>query len=136
MSDDEIERIVKDAEANAESDKKRREEADLRNEVDQLIFTTNKTVEELRDNDNISADEIEKAEAARDELQEAVEANDLDLMKEKRDNLNEVVQNLSVKLYEQAAQQAQAQGDAEDTGADSSSTDDDNIVDADFEEVD
>lgn len=136
LSDDEIERMVKDAEANAESDKKRREEADLRNEVDQLIFTTNKTVEELRDNDNISADEIEKAEAARDELQEAVEANDLDLMKEKRDNLNEVVQNLSVKLYEQAAQQAQAQGDAEDTGADSSSTDDDNIVDADFEEVD
>ena len=132
LSDEEIDRMVKDAEANAESDKKRREEADLRNEVDQMIFTTNKTLEELKDNNNISQEEIQKAEAARDELKEAVEANDLEAMKTKRDALNEVVQNLSIKLYEQAAQQAQAQqGEqaAEDAG-------DDNVVDADFEEVD
>ena len=134
LSDEEIERMVKDAEANAEIDKKRREEVDLRNEVDQMIFTTNKTIEELKDNDNISEDEIQKAEAARDELQAAVEANDLEQMKEKRDALNEVVQNLSVKLYEQAAQQAQAQQEAGTSEATDSS--DDNIVDADFEEVD
>ncbi|MBG9980014.1 molecular chaperone DnaK [Facklamia sp. DSM 111018] len=134
LSDEEIERMVKDAEANAEVDKKRREEVDLRNEVDQMIFTTNKTLEELKDNDNISEDEIQKAEAARDELQAAVEANDLDQMREKRDALNEVVQNLSVKLYEQAAQQAQAQQEAGASEATDSS--DDNIVDADFEEVD
>ena len=134
LSDEEIDRMVKDAEANAESDKKRREEADLRNEVDQLVFTTNKTLDELKGNDNISEDEIKKAEDARDELKAAVEANDLDQMKEKRDALMEVVQNLSVKLYEQAAKQAQSQEASQ--ANDGQSASDDNVVDADFEEVD
>ena len=134
LSDEEIDRMVKDAEANAESDKKRREEADLRNEVDQLIFTTNKTLDELKGNDNISEDEIKKAEDARDELKAAIEANDLDQMKEKRDALMEVVQNLSVKLYEQAAKQAQSQEASQ--ANDGQSASDDNVVDADFEEVD
>ncbi|MGF3066146.1 molecular chaperone DnaK [Facklamia sp. P12945] len=136
LSDEEIERMVKDAEANAESDKKRREEADLRNEVDQMIFTTNKTIDELKDNDNISEDELTKAETARDELKAAVEANDLEEMKTKRDALNEVIQNLSVKLYEQAAQQAQAAQENQTDASDAQSSSDDNIVDADFEEVD
>lgn len=137
LSDEEIDRMVKDAEANAESDKKRREEADLRNEVDQMIFTTNKTLEELKDNNTISQEEIQKAEAARDELKEAVEANDLEAMKTKRDALNEVVQNLSIKLYEQAAQQAQAQqGEQAAEGQAAEDAGDDNVVDADFEEVD
>lgn len=137
LSDEEIDRMVKDAEANAESDKKRREEADLRNEVDQMIFTANKTLEELKDNNNISQEEIQKAEAARDELKEAVEANDLEAMKTKRDALNEVVQNLSIKLYEQAAQQAQAQqGEQAAEGQAAEDAGDDNVVDADFEEVD
>ncbi|MBG9982332.1 molecular chaperone DnaK [Aerococcaceae bacterium DSM 111020] len=126
LSDEEIERMVKDAEANAEEDKKRREEADLRNEVDQLIFTTDKTLTELEG--KVSEDEVQKAKDARDELQAAVEANDIEQMKEKRDALNEIVQNLSVKLYEQAAQEAQAQSGEE-------SSDDDGVVDADFEEV-
>lgn len=129
LSEEEIERMVKDAEANAESDKKRREEADLRNEVDQLIFTTNKTLEELEG--KVSEEEIKKAQDARDALQEAVEANDLEQMKEKRDDLTKVVQDLSVKLYEQAAQEQQAQSEANASG-----DADDNVVDADFEEVD
>ncbi len=126
LSDEEIERMVKDAEANAEEDKKRREEADLRNEVDQLIFTTDKTLSELEG--KVSEDEVQKAKDARDELQAAVEENDIEQMKEKRDALNEIVQNLSVKLYEQAAQEAQTQSGEE-------SSDDDGVVDADFEEV-
>ena len=128
LSDEEIERMIKDAEANADSDKKRREEADLRNEVDQLIFTTNKTIDELKD--KVSEDEIKQAEAARDELQAAIEQNDLEAIKTKRDALNEIVQNLAVKLYEQAAQ-AQAASEGEGT-----SSQDDGVVDADFEEVD
>lgn len=128
LSDEEIERMIKDAEANADSDKKRREEADLRNEADQLIFTTNKTIDELKD--KVSEDEIKQAEAARDELQAAIEQNDLEAIKTKRDALNEIVQNLAVKLYEQAAQ-AQAASEGEDT-----SSQDDGVVDADFEEVD
>ena len=128
LSDEEIERMIKDAEANADSDKKRREEADLRNEADQLIFTTNKTIDELKD--KVSEDEIKQAEAARDELQAAIEQNDLEAIKTKRDALNEIVQNLAVKLYEQAAQ---AQAASEGEGA---SSQDDGVVDADFEEVD
>ncbi|MBG9983717.1 molecular chaperone DnaK [Aerococcaceae bacterium DSM 111022] len=127
LSDEEIERMVKDAEANAEEDKKRREEADLRNEVDQLIFTTDKTLKDLEG--KVSEEEVKQAQDARDELQAAVEANDTEQMKEKRDALNEIVQNLTVKLYEQAAQEAEAQGGAE-------SEDNDGVVDADFEEVD
>ncbi|MDT2767426.1 molecular chaperone DnaK [Globicatella sulfidifaciens] len=131
LTDEEIDRMVKDAEANAEADKARREEADLRNEVDQLIFATDKTLDELKD--KVSEEEVKEAEAARDELKAAVEANDLEAMKAKRDALNEVVQNLTVKLYEQAAAAQQAAAGAEAT---SDNQNDDGVVDADFEEVD
>ena len=132
LSDEEIERMVKDAEANAEADKKRKEEVDLRNEVDQLIFTVDKTLKDLEG--KVDAEDVKKAETARDELKAAVEANDLEAMKAKRDALNEVVQNLSVILYEQAAAASQAaQGAA---GAEqASSQPQDGVVDADFEEV-
>lgn len=133
LTDEEIDRMVKDAEANAEADKKRREEADLRNEVDQLVFQTDKVLADLKD--KVSEEEVKKAEAARDELKAANEANDLDQMKAKRDALNEIVQNLTVKLYEQAAAQAQAaQGDAQ-AQADTNASGDD-VVDAEFEEID
>lgn len=128
LSDDEIEKMVKDAEANAEADKARKEEVDLRNDVDALLFTVDKTLKEL--DGKVEKEEVEKAEKARDELKAAVEANDIEQMKEKRDALNEIVQNLSVKLYEQAAQ-AQA---AENPEAAAKGSDD--VVDADFEEVD
>ena len=131
LSDEEIERMVKDAEANAEADKKRKEEVDLRNEVDQLIFTVDKTLKDLEG--KVDAEDVKKAETARDELKAAVEANDLEAMKVKRDALNEVVQNLSVKLYEQAAAASQA---AQGAGAEqASSQPQDGVVDADFEEV-
>ena len=132
LTDEEIERMVKDAEANAEADKKRKEEVELRNEVDQLIFTVDKTLKDLEG--KVDAEDVKKAETARDELKAAVEANDLEAMKAKRDALNEVVQNLSVKLYEQAAAASQAaQGAA---GAEqASSQPQDGVVDADYEEV-
>ncbi len=128
LSDEEIERMVKDAEANAEADKARKEEVDLRNDVDALLFTVDKTLKELEG--KVDADEVKKAEDARDELKAAVEANNIEEMKTKRDALNEIVQNLTVKLYEQAAQQqAQQDPNAAQGGAD-------DVVDADFEEVD
>lgn len=128
LTDEEIDRMVKDAEANAEADKKRKEEVDLRNDVDALLFTVDKTLKELEG--KVDAEEVKKAEAARDELKAAVEANDLDQMKEKRDALNEIVQTLTVKLYEQAAQQ---QTEENPEGAKAGA---DDVVDADFEEVD
>ena len=128
LTDEEIERMVKDAEANAEADKARKEEVDLRNGVDALLFSVDKTLKELEG--KVDEEEVKKAETARDELKAAVEANNIEEMKTKRDALNEIVQNLTVKLYEQAAQQqAQENPEAAQGGAD-------DVVDADFEEVD
>ncbi|RXK19402.1 molecular chaperone DnaK [Macrococcus sp. DPC7161] len=127
LSDEEIERMVKDAEANAEADKKRREEVDLRNEADQMIFATDKAIKDLED--KVEASEKEKAEAAKADLQKALEGNDIEEIKAKKDALNEVVQSLSMKLYEQMAQAQQgAEGQPE-------ASKQDDVVDADFTEV-
>ncbi|MBO0437314.1 molecular chaperone DnaK [Vagococcus fluvialis] len=130
LTDEEIEKMVKDAEANAEADKARKEEVDLRNDIDALLFSVDKTLGELEG--KVDADEVKKAEAVRDELKAAVEANNLEDMKAKRDELNEIVQALTVKLYEQAAQQAQAENPE---AADAAQGGADDVVDADFEEI-
>ncbi|MBC1543957.1 molecular chaperone DnaK [Listeria cossartiae] len=129
LTDEEIEKMVQDAEANAEEDKKNKENAELRNNADQLVFTVDKTLKELEG--KVDEEEVKKAEAARDELQEALKGEDFDAIKEKTESLNEIVQNLSVKLYEQAAAEQQAAGGAE--GQEAPQNDD--IVDAEFEEV-
>ena len=132
LSEEEIERMVKEAEENAEADAKRKEEADLRNEADQLVFTTEKTMKELEG--KVDASEIESANAAKDALKEAIEKNDLEEIRTKKDALQEIVQNLTVKLYEEAAKAQQAaQGEA---GAEGSAKADDDVVDAEFTEVD
>lgn len=117
LTDEEIEKMVQDAEANAEEDKKNKENAELRNNADQLVFTVDKTLKELEG--KVEEEEVKKAEAARDELQEALKGEDFEAIKEKTESLNEIVQNLSVKLYEQAAAEQQAAGGAE--GQDTSS---------------
>ncbi|EMH0511482.1 molecular chaperone DnaK [Listeria monocytogenes] len=127
LTDEEIEKMVQDAEANAEEDKKNKENAELRNNADQLVFTVDKTLKELEGKE----EEVKKAEAARDELQEALKGEDFEAIKEKTESLNEIVQNLSVKLYEQAAAEQQAAGGAE--GQEAPQNDD--VVDAEFEEV-
>ncbi len=125
LSEEEIERMVKEAEANAEADAKRKEEADLKNDADQLVFMTEKTLKDLED--KVSEEEKQEAETAKEELKAALEANNFEDIKTKRDTLQEVVQKLSMKLYEQAAADQQA--------ADGNPSDD-GVVDADFEEVD
>jgi molecular chaperone DnaK len=131
LSDEEVEKMVKEAEENAEEDKKRREEVDLRNEADQLIFTTDKTISDL--GDKVSEEEKNKAESAKEELKKAMEGTDVEEIKTKKDALEQQVQQLSVKLYEDMqAQQQQAQGDASETTANN----DDDVVDADYQEVD
>lgn len=128
LSDEEVEQMVKDAEENAEADKKRREEIDLRNEADQLVFQTDKLIKDLKD--QVSEDEKQKAEAAKDELKKALEDGDIETIKTKKEALEQEVQALSVKLYEQAQQAQQAQQASEASNAN------DDVVDADFEEVD
>jgi molecular chaperone DnaK len=129
LSDDEVDRMVKEAEENAEEDKKRREEVELRNEADQLIFTTDKTIKDL--GEKVSDEEKQKAEAAKGELKTALESDDLDQIKEKKDNLEEQVQQLSVKMYEQMQQEQQAQ-----QGAEENKDSAEDVVDADYEEMD
>lgn len=129
LNDQEIERMVREAEENAESDKKRKEEVELRNEADQLVFQTEKLVKDLEG--KVDPAEIDKANTAKDKLKTAIESNNLEEMKRAKDELQEVVQQLSVKLYEQAAQQ-QAQEGGQQTGG----KHDDNVVDADYTVVD
>ncbi|WP_029266813.1 molecular chaperone DnaK [Virgibacillus alimentarius] len=127
LSDEEVDQMVKDAEENAEADKKRREEIDLRNEADQLIFTTDKTIKDL--GDKVSDEEKQKAEDTKEALKSALESDDMDQIKEKKEALQEQVQQLSVKLYEQMAQDTQAnQGEG-------NQENNDDVVDADYKEV-
>ncbi|WP_059171187.1 molecular chaperone DnaK [Bacillus sp. FJAT-27445] len=132
LSDEDIQRMVKEAEMNAEADKKAKEEADLRNEADQLVFTTEKTLKDLEG--KVDASDVAQANEAKDALKAAIEKNDLDEMRAKKDALQEIVQNLSVKLYEEAAKQAQAQ-QGQGAGAEGAARKDDNVVDAEFEEI-
>ncbi|MEY8442871.1 molecular chaperone DnaK [Lactococcus ileimucosae] len=131
LSDEEIDRMMKDAEANAEADAKRKEEVDTRNEADALVFQTEKTLKELEG--KVDEAEVKKAEEAKDELKKALEGDDIADIKAKSEALSEIAQNLAVKLYEQAsAEQAAAEGQAAGSENDSK---DDNTVDGDFEEV-
>jgi molecular chaperone DnaK len=131
LTEEEIEKMMKDAEANAEADKKRKEEVDLRNDVDQAIFATEKTLKET-EGKGFDA-ERDQAQAALDELKAAQEANNLDDMKAKLENLNEKAQALAVKLYEQAAAAQQAAQEGAQS-ADSSNNNGDDVVDGEFTE--
>lgn len=125
LSDDEIERMVKDAEENAEADKKRREEVDLRNDADQLVFQVDKMLSDL--GENVSEDDKKEAEAKKDDLKSALENTDLEEIKSKKEALEQVIQQLSMKVYEQAQQAQSQQGQT--------SKQDDTVEDAEFKEV-
>lgn len=125
LSDDEIERMVKDAEENAEADKKRREEVDLRNDADQLVFQVDKMLSDL--GENVSEDDKKEAEAKKDDLKSALEGSDIEEIKSKKEALEQVIQQLSMKVYEQAQQAQSQQGQT--------SKQDDTVEDAEFKEV-
>lgn len=127
LSDAEIERMVKEAEENAESDKKRKEEADLVNEANQLIFQTKKALSELQ---NVDPTEKENAEKLCEDLQKALDKNDMADIKEKKEALEKVAQDIAVKAY----QQTQAEQPQPDQNQGNSSKKD-NTVDADFSDV-
>ncbi len=108
--------MVQEAEANAEADKKRKEEVELRNEADQLVFPTEKTLKDLEG--KVDAAEVAKAKEAKEALKAAIEKNELEEIRAKKDALQEIVQQLTVKLYEASASRLQAQqGAAEEQDA-------------------
>ncbi|OXM15576.1 molecular chaperone DnaK [Paenibacillus herberti] len=130
LSDEEVERMMKDAELHAEEDRNRKDLVEAKNNADQLIYSVDKTVKDL--GDKVDAGEIEKANTAKESLQTAVAGDDLEAIKKATDELTEIVQQLSVKLYEQAAQAEQ--GGAGEAGGNAGGRD--NVVDADYEVVD
>jgi molecular chaperone DnaK len=137
LSDDEIEKMVQDAEAHAEEDKKFHELVTTRNQADGMIHATKKSMEELGD-DKLEAGEKEAIEAAIAELEEAVKGSDVAVIEEKTKALAEASAKMAERLYGQggdaAAAAAAAAGAAGAAGAEASSGDDD-VVDAEFEEV-
>jgi molecular chaperone DnaK len=132
LSDEEIERMVKEAEEHAEEDKKRKEQVEIRNKADQLLFTADKTVKEL--GDKVEAEDKQKVEEAKEKVKQALEKDDTEAIKKATEDLEQAVQQLSVKLYQQQAAQAQAEADPNAAGG--QSADKDNVVDAEYEVVD
>ncbi len=124
LSDDEIDKMVKEAEANREADSKRKEEADLKNEAEQLIFMTEKSIKDL--GDKVDSKDKEKAEEEIKALKDALEKNDMEDIKTKKEKLNETAMAFATKVYEEAAKKAQEENNTDDTKSD--------VQDAEFEE--
>ena len=130
LSDDEIERMRKEAEENKEADAKRKEEADLKNEAEQVIFQTESSLKEL--GDKVDKKEKETAEKQKDELKKALEKGDLEEIKKKKEALNETMMKLATKVYEEAAK-AQQQASDNNNNDDNEKKDND-VKDAEYEE--
>ncbi len=132
LSKDDIEKMVKDAEAHAEEDRQRREEAETRNNADSLVFQTEKLLKEQAD--NVSADERQKIEEKLKALKDALAGSDIDAVRRGHEELLAASQEFAQRLYQQAAQsqQASAAGGAGGTagGGASSQPSDDDVVDA------
>ena len=126
LSEEDIDRMVKEAEANADADAKRKEEADVRNEADQLSFQADKALEDAKD--KVDQSLLDAIKTKNDALKEAIKNNNFEEIKAAKDELNKAVQEMTMKLYEQA-NAAGAQG----ANTESSNQDDDTI-DADFTE--
>ena len=130
LTDEEIDKMVKEAEANREADQKRKEEADVKNEAEQLVFQTEKSIKDL--GDKIDSKDKEKAETQIKELKEAIEKNNVEDIKTKKEALQETAMAFATKVYEEAAKAAQANQTEESN--DSKEDKKDDVIDAEFEE--
>ena len=121
LSDEEIQRMVRDAEEHKAEDERLKEEAELKNKAEQFIHQINKSLE--TDNANVTAEQKAEVTKLRDELQQALNDNNIDLLKEKIDQLEQAAHQMAEAMYQSQDQQGQAAGPQ-----------DDNVVDADFKE--
>lgn len=142
LSDDEIKRMVKDAEAHAEEDKKKRELIEARNHLDSLVYSVEKTSSEM--GDKISADDKGNINVALEDAKKALESSDLEQIKAVHEKLSKASHKLAEEMYKKASAEAQASGpssanpgaaSAEGNGGASDAPKGDGVVDADFEEV-
>ncbi len=136
LSDEEIDKMVKEAEANKAADEKRKEEVDVKNDAEQLIFATEKSIKDL--GDKIDAKDKEKAEEEMKALKEALEKNDLEEIKTKKEKLQETAMAFATKVYEEAAKNADANKEESSSSSNKKDKkkkdkDDEEVVDAQFE---
>ena len=130
LSDEEIDKMVKEAEANKEADEKRKEEAEIRNEADSSVFACEKALNDL--GDKVDNKDKEKAEKLIEEVKKALEGTDTDEIKKKTEELNKVAMDLAGKVYEQAAKEAGANSASENNN--NSDDDHEKVEDATYEE--
>jgi molecular chaperone DnaK len=130
LSKDQVQRMMQEAEKHAEEDKKRREQVELKNEADSLVYSVEKTIKDL--GDKAPADRVEKINKAKEELTSALAGNDYDLIKEKKENLQRELHELSATVYQQTAQAGanQAQGQP---GPEAPKDDEGPTIDAEYE---
>ncbi len=134
MSKDDIDKAVKEAEAYAAEDKKRREAVDVRNNADQMIYQTEKTVTEF--GDKLSDDEKNKINTAKEALKEALKGEDIEAIKAKQEELQKEVYAVSEKVYKAAAEAQNAQGNPTDNAQTQGAGPDGNVYEADYTDVD
>ncbi len=134
MSKDDIDKAVKEAEAYAAEDKKRREAVDVRNNADQMIYQTEKTVTEF--GDKLSDDEKNKINTAKEALKEALKGEDIEAIKAKQEELQKEVYAVSEKVYKAAAEAQNAQGNPADNAQAQGAGPDGNVYEADYTDVD
>ena len=127
LGKDDIAQMVKDAEAHAEEDKRKREEAEVRNDADSLVYRSEQLLKEHAD--KVSSEDKEKIEAALKRLRDALAGTDIDAVRSAHENLLSEFQQFSTRMYEHAsAQQQSAAGDA--PGGASDAPSDDEVADA------
>ena len=131
LSDDEIDRMMKEAEANKEADEKRKESAEVKNDAEQMIFATEKSLKDV--GDKVSSEDKEKAENQIKELREALNGDDIEAIKTKKDALSETAMAFATKVYEEAAK-AQQENNTETAAEDKKEDKKDDAIDAEFEE--
>jgi len=133
LSDEEIDRMVKEAEENAEADAKKKEEVELKNEAEQIIFGARKAVTDL--GEEITEEEKLNIESASEALQEAINNNDIEAIREKKTALEQASQEVAMRAYQKASE-ANGQGaGAEDHFSNDARSAEDNVVDAEYTEV-
>ena len=130
LTDEEIERMRKEAEEHKEEDEKRKQEADARNEAEQLVFQTEKSIKDL--GDKVTDSEKEETESLIKDLKEALEKDDIEDIKSKKEKLQEKAMALATRVYEEAAKAQQANSD--NTESASSNDNDSDIKEAEYEE--
>ena len=131
LSDEEIDRMMKEAEANKEADEKKKQEADAKNDAEQVIFMTENALKDL--GDKVDKKEKEEAEKLMDNLKKELEGNDIDKINKAKDELLTKANALASKVYEQAAKESQANNETKEN-TDTKEEKKDDVIDAEFEE--